>query len=121
MEVIKTLRGGDKLCLDGYMYVKKRSYNNWIRWTCSLQRSAGCKGGLTTDDSYNPRSSPDRNGIEVTKVRTTMKAQAKESRMRPNQLLSQALLQATDDVQANMLRRLGHGKISWMQLVTAFV
>ena len=31
-----------------------------------------------------------------------MKAEAKESRMRPNQLLSQTLLQTTDDVQANI-------------------
>lgn len=108
MEIIKTNKGGDKLCLDGYMYVKKRSYKNWIRWQCTQQRSAGCKGGLTTDDSYeNPRSHvthnhpADRSGVEVTKLRTSMKAQAKQSRMRPNQLLTEALLHATDDVRAN--------------------
>jgi len=40
MEIIKSNRGGDKLCVDGYVYVKKKSQNNWIRWQCHNQRSA---------------------------------------------------------------------------------
>ena len=57
MEIIKTNKGGAKFCLDGYMYLKKRSYNNWIRWQCNQQRTAGCKDALTTDDNNeNPRS-----------------------------------------------------------------
>lgn len=109
MEIIKTNRGSDKLCLDGYMYVKKRTYNNWIRWQCTQQRSSGCKGGLTTDDSYaNPRSQvnhnhpADRTGVEVIRLRTTMKAQAKNSSISPGQLLNQALLQSTAEVCANI-------------------
>jgi len=34
MEIVKSNRGGGKLSLDGYMYVKKRTYKNWIRWHC---------------------------------------------------------------------------------------
>ncbi|KAI0234049.1 hypothetical protein LSAT2_015756 [Lamellibrachia satsuma] len=66
-------------------------------------------GGLTTDDTYeNPRSHvnhnhpADRTGVEVTKLRTTMKAVAKQSRSRPNQILTQALLEASDEVRANI-------------------
>lgn len=109
MEIIKSNKGGAKLCLDGYMYLKKRSYNNWIRWQCNQQRTAGCKGALTTDDNYeNPRSfvnhnhPADRTGVEVTKLRTTMKAVAKRSRSRPNQILTQALLEASEEVRANI-------------------
>ena len=61
-------------------------------------------GGLTTDDTYeNPRSHvnhnhpADRTGVEVTKLCTTMKALAKQSRSRPNQILTQALLEASDE------------------------
>ena len=86
MEIIKSNGGGDKLCVDGYVYVKKRSQKNWIRWQCQHQRSAGCKGGVNTDAKYNnPRSdvghnhADDRTGVEVTKLRTTTKAQAKHS------------------------------------------
>ncbi|XP_076068368.1 uncharacterized protein LOC143040817 [Oratosquilla oratoria] len=109
MEIIKTTRGGDKLCLDGFMYVKKRTYSNWIRWNCARSRTTGCKGALTTSDSFeDPRSflshnhPADRTGVEVTKLRTTMKAQAKQSRSRPNQILTQALLQASTEVRANL-------------------
>jgi len=57
MEIIKSNRGGDKLCVDDYVYVKKKSQKNWIRWQCQHQRSAGCKGGVSTDANYdNPRS-----------------------------------------------------------------
>ena len=91
------------------MYLKKRSYKNWIRWQCNRQRTAGCMGGLTTDDTYeNPRSHvnhnhpADRTGVEVTKLCTTMKAVAKQSRSRPNQILTQALLEASDEVCANI-------------------
>jgi len=109
MEIIKSNRGGDKLCVDGYMYVKKRSHKNWIRWQCQHQRSSGCKGALSTDANYdNLRShirhnhAADRTGVEVTKLRATMKAQAKQSTSRPHQILTQSLVQTTDDVRANV-------------------
>ena len=110
MEIIKSNRGGDKLCVDGYVYVKKRSQKNWVRWQCQHQRSAGCKEG--TNANYdNPRShvghnhAADRNGVEVTKQRTTMKAQAKQStspKSRPHQILTQYMLQTNDDLRANV-------------------
>ena len=49
MEVIRNNKGGQKLCLHGYMYVKKKSKNDWIRWQCSQQTSLKCKGAITTD------------------------------------------------------------------------
>ena len=55
----------------------------------------------------NPRSyvnddhPADRTGFEVNKLCTSMKTVAKQSRNRPNQILTQALLQASDQVRAN--------------------
>jgi len=49
MEVIKNNHGGDKLCLDGYSYTKKKVNKASIRWECSKRRTLNCKGCLTTD------------------------------------------------------------------------
>jgi len=48
MEIITTSRGGEKLCYGGYMYTKKATKTNRIRWECSQRESADCKGALTT-------------------------------------------------------------------------
>jgi len=63
----------------------------------------------STDANYdNPRSyvehnhPADRTGVEVTKLQATMKAQAKQSTSCPHQILTQYLLQANDDVCANV-------------------
>ncbi|KAK2153275.1 hypothetical protein LSH36_302g04049 [Paralvinella palmiformis] len=40
MEIVRTNKGEDNLCLDGYMYTKKRSYKNWIRWKCRPSSSS---------------------------------------------------------------------------------
>ena len=34
MEIIKTSRGKDKVCLDGQMYTQKLCKNEWVRWEC---------------------------------------------------------------------------------------
>ena len=74
-----------------------------------LSRQAGCKGGLTTDDTLeNPRAlvdhdhPADQTRVEVNKPRTNMKSQAKQSRSRPNDIVSQALLNASEAVRANI-------------------
>ena len=55
MEVIKTDRGGKKLCLNGHMYVKKIAKKDWIRWQCVKQRS-GCKGAVSTDEDVSTQT-----------------------------------------------------------------
>jgi len=48
MEIIRNNKGGDKLCLNGYMYVKKATKKNRVRWQCSMRDSKACKGAATT-------------------------------------------------------------------------
>lgn len=49
LELIKTSRGGDKLCLDGHMYTVKVKQKASIRWACYKARSLSCKGAVSTD------------------------------------------------------------------------
>ena len=96
MELIKSSRGGDVLCLDGYTYSKKKVSTNQIRWQCTKQRSEGCKGCVTTDINPfgNPRSfTPHRNHVsdntrvEISKFRSEVKTAAKNTPGLNTQLL----------------------------------
>lgn len=49
MEVIKSNKGGDKLCYDGYMYTKKSKSKNFYRWICVSRTGKSCPGALSTD------------------------------------------------------------------------
>ncbi|XP_076064290.1 uncharacterized protein LOC143038663 isoform X1 [Oratosquilla oratoria] len=109
MELIALTRGGTKLCLEGHMYVKKIAKKDWIRWQCVKQRSIGCKGAVTTDQnvkevrSLTIHSHPaDKVAVEVATVRSTLRDTAKVSKARPMQILSQALLDASNEVRANI-------------------
>ena len=45
MEIIKTKRGGKKLCFDGFMYTLRAKTKNYINWIC-VKRGNYCKGIL---------------------------------------------------------------------------
>ena len=55
MEIIPSIRGGSKLCYQGYIYTKHatRKTNQW--WKCVKRSSTGCRGSLsTTLQNENP-------------------------------------------------------------------
>ena len=61
MEAITSNKGGQKLCLDGFMYIKQWQRRN-IRWRCAQRSKFGCKGALgTTLDLQNPHVLHDHN------------------------------------------------------------
>ncbi|KAL8621813.1 hypothetical protein ACOMHN_016299 [Nucella lapillus] len=104
MEVILTQRSGQKLCLDGYMYVRKLQKRDWIRWQCVIQRSAHCKGAVTTDLNVAEVQSrmehshePDRAAVGVQKLRGRMKATARATRSKPSQILAQGLQDGSEE------------------------
>ena len=43
------IKGGSKLCLEGFMYTKKYTRGERMRWECSQRRAYSCVGGLSTD------------------------------------------------------------------------
>ena len=49
MEVIKSERGGSKLCYEGYMYTKKGTNKTTLRRECSSRRGFDCLGAAVTD------------------------------------------------------------------------
>ncbi|KAL8570351.1 hypothetical protein ACOMHN_035769 [Nucella lapillus] len=106
MEVILSQRGGQKLCLDGYMYVQKLLKRDWIRWQCVhvIQRSVHCKGAVTTDlnvaevrSRMEHSHEPDRAAVGVQKLRGRMKATARATRSKPSQILAQGLQDASEE------------------------
>ena len=84
MEITKTSHGKNKLCLNGYTYVEKKRSGAQIRWACSLNRSARCRGAVTTDQNpiANPRHlaahnhNQDHDGVEYIKFRATLRENA---------------------------------------------
>ena len=71
------------LCLDGFTYVKKKVSANQLRWQGTVQRSKGCKGGVTTDaipiggnpQKFREHTNHFRNEarVEVFKVRSVLR------------------------------------------------
>ena len=49
MEIIKSNKGGIKLCYEGYMYTRKSKTKARIQWECSQKRAHLCKGSISTD------------------------------------------------------------------------
>ena len=49
MEIIKSNKGANKLVLDNYMYVKKKTSQTAIIWECVKRKSHRCRGQLKTD------------------------------------------------------------------------
>ena len=74
------------LCLNGFTYTAKKRSNGWIRWTCSVSRSAGCPGSVTDETPIvNPRTQKQHNHaadytmVEVTKFRANLKEESRRN------------------------------------------
>jgi len=48
MEVIENSKGGRKILFNGFMYTKKATKKNRIRWECSNRAAFDCRGAITT-------------------------------------------------------------------------
>lgn len=112
MEIISTKRGGQKLCLDGFMYTKKTESKTADRivWRC-VQRDAAvpCPSTLQTTKSLtNPvlqkshTHEADQNAVVIAKCRDGMKRKAETSCNRPNQIYTAANAQLPDDAKADL-------------------
>lgn len=112
MEFTTTKRGGQKLCLEGYMYIKKGNAKkiNQITWRCvKRDPPVRCPSTLhTTKNNEKPEIKlahnhpPDETSVRVTKCRSDMKARAETTRDKPNQIFTFATAQAPDDVEAHL-------------------
>ena len=108
MEVIRSNRGGQKICLDGYMYTKKKESNNCIMWRCVERKgvvpcSASMKTNLAMENLqllkiHNHQAVPGR--VDVVKARGQMKARARSSLDKPNQIFVNTNANMTEDAKA---------------------
>lgn len=108
MEFIQTNKRGAKLCLDGHTYTKKSASNVSIFWCCT-KRTLGCKGAVrTTSERTDPvitkdhNHAPDNTAISVTKVRNSMKQQAKDTRDKPAVVYANSVAQLDEAAMAEL-------------------
>ena len=106
MEVIRSNKGGLKLCYEQYMYTKKSASKSSIFWTCT-NRTSGCSGSLRTNlditdvvrgtDHDHP---PNELKISVVKVRAEMKRLATQSNDKPSVVYANSIMDAEDNALA---------------------
>ena len=109
MEIIKTNKGKKKLCLDGFIYVQKRTTGEHVHWECWRRRSRRCPGSLMTnlnDEIPVPKGDhthmPERTQINITKAKNKMKEVAKIGRDKPANILSETLETLDERTRANV-------------------
>lgn len=49
MEVIKSNKGGNKICWRGYTYIMKHQGRKRLTWRCTKESSLKCRGTMYTD------------------------------------------------------------------------
>lgn len=98
MELIENNKCGLKLCLNSYMYIKKYTRKQRIRWECSAKRRFACRGALVTnlaiteilstvEHSHISTSSD----VEATKARNLIKTHSISTRSKPLQIIVDTL------------------------------
>ncbi|XP_064474671.1 uncharacterized protein LOC135388795 [Ornithodoros turicata] len=97
MEILESNKGGDKLCVGGYLYTKHKPVASGTRWRC-VRRRTGCKGAVVCsgeggDDcrvSASHDHPPDSGAVNIAKARCRMKNMAMSSTERPAAIVAQA-------------------------------
>lgn len=94
MEIIKSNKGRDKICVDGYVYTKHKPVSSGTRWRC-VRRAAGCKGALICKAEVNRLSvphdhPPNRSDVNVAKARNKMKQLAMSTTEKPAAIVARA-------------------------------
>eukprot|EP00057_Strongylocentrotus_purpuratus_P026943 XP_011681417.1 PREDICTED: uncharacterized protein LOC100889712 isoform X2 [Strongylocentrotus purpuratus] len=107
MEWTKTERGGRKLILDGYIYVKKKNLaDGWEIYECELRRNRRvCKAKIKVktsgEEEFKGRTEhnhpSDHGKANAYKVKAAMKRLAVETDQSPQQILLATMYQATDE------------------------
>ena len=99
MEIIKTNRGGQKLCYQGHMYVKKKSQKSSVVWECSKRKSIGCSGSLKSDLAVSeilqvkPHShGGDQATVDAEKARQIIRQKCLGSRDTPGQIFATTMM-----------------------------
>jgi len=109
MEIIKSNKGADKLCHNGYMYTLKYAGKQYFTWRCTKKSSLNCPGILrTTIIKTEPLITTDhehvseKSQVEVAKVIAKIKIKAAHSSVNPSQIYAQEVSEIDDHIRARM-------------------
>nr|XP_054752514.1 uncharacterized protein LOC129258231 [Lytechinus pictus] len=105
MEWTETERGGLKLLLDGFIYVKKKNLaNGWESYECTLRRNRNaCKARIKVfgADQFRDKTEhnhpPDHGKANAYKLKAAMKRRAVSTDESPQEILMATMHQATDE------------------------
>ena len=107
MEILKSNKGGSKLCFEGYMYTRHalRKTKQW--WKCTMKSSRGCRGSLSTDLQHNnpvpgqPHNhSPEESSVNLTRLRNNMQEKALSTRNAPSQIVAECVSTTSNAVKS---------------------
>ena len=107
MEILKSNKGGSKLCFEGYMYTRHalRKTKQW--WKCTMKSSRGCRGSLSTDLQHNnpvpgqPHNhSPEESSVNLTRLRNNMQEKALSTHNAPNQIFAECVSTTSNAVKS---------------------
>lgn len=101
MEIIRSNKGGEKVCYGDYAYTKKSTSRSTIRWECSKKIAFSCKGQILTDSpaqhilSFKSHNHPpDSAAIKCAKINQIMKG---SKRGNTRQIALDAMAELTEE------------------------
>lgn len=107
--MIKSNKGGRKLCFGGFMYTRHKDLITGVRWRCT-KRAQGCKGSIITRESSEDaivssehNHPPSDSATNVAKTRSVMKEVALMSNEKPATVVAQAM-QGLQDEEKTMMK-----------------
>lgn len=109
MDIIKSNKGCDKLCYNGFTYVVKHIGKSKITWRCSKRSAMKCTGELYTNhQKEDPVSKSDHNHfgdndkVDVAKALCVMKEQTKAGLSKPLEVYAETISKLDGDTRAKM-------------------
>ena len=109
MEIIRSNKGGRKLCYQGYLYTVKRTNQRSITWECSQKKYFNCSGSLQSDVAIETVLHekehchvPSAEKIEATKLREVIRDNATNIRGNTRQTYVDATAAAPVEVRCKI-------------------
>ncbi|CAI6359559.1 unnamed protein product [Macrosiphum euphorbiae] len=109
MEIINSNKNNNKLCYEGYMYVRKHTGKSRIAWRCSKATMLKCPGTIYTniekskileiETSHIITHRPNTNEVKVSKCYNEMKIQAKTTKTNPAHIFGECVAKLDDKSQ----------------------
>ena len=119
VEVVKSMRGKNKICINGYIYTEERQRNTEpeivkFYWKCENWRNSNCAGRAVTHFNRNVHDvvrlgdhnhAPNASKVQTDKISNELKNLGKNSNDRPIQIVQSVTARASLEVRSNLPSR----------------